>query len=74
MLLRQEKLGGVAAPDAGLREGERAEATIRSFARVFVRGIRQYLRRDFHPSDNANERPRSARGSRLTACQLTEAA
>ena len=23
--------------------------------RVFVRGIRQYLRRDFHPSDNRNE-------------------
>jgi predicted metal-dependent hydrolase len=24
--------------------------------RVFLRGIRQYLARDFHPSDNANER------------------
>lgn len=24
--------------------------------RVFVRGIRQYLRRDFHPSQNANEK------------------
>ncbi len=24
-------------------------------ARVFVRGIRQYLRRDFHPSDNPND-------------------
>ena len=23
--------------------------------RVFIRGIRQYLRRDFHPSDNPNE-------------------
>jgi len=50
MLLRQEKLGWRGTLRE-LRAGER-DPVVR---RVFLRGIREYLRRDFHPSDNANE-------------------
>ena len=51
VLLRQEKLGlrGVLRE---LREMRRDQPI---FRRVFVRGIRQYIRRGFHPSDNKNE-------------------
>ena len=51
MLLRQEKLG--------LRETLRQLGAMRQrdpvIRRVFIRGIRQYIRRDFHPRHNANE-------------------
>jgi len=49
-LLRQEKLGlrGTLRELAKMR---RQDPIIR---RVFLRGIRQYLRRDFHPNDNDN--------------------
>jgi uncharacterized protein len=51
MLLRQEKLG--------LRQTLRQLHMMRQrdpvIRRVFVAGIRQYIRRDFHPRDNANE-------------------
>jgi predicted metal-dependent hydrolase len=51
MLLRQEKLG--------LRELLRQLRTMRKddpvIRRVFIAGIRQYIRRDFHPRHNANE-------------------
>ena len=50
MLLRQEKLG--------LREVWRQLKVARKanpiMSRVFIRGIREYLRRDFHPWDNDN--------------------
>jgi uncharacterized protein len=51
MLLRQERLGlrGIVRELARMR---RQDPVIR---RVFVAGIRQYLRRDFHPSDNEND-------------------
>jgi predicted metal-dependent hydrolase len=39
----------------GLREGERARGDGPVITRVFLRGIRQYIRRDFHPNDNHNE-------------------
>ncbi len=49
MLLRQEKLGlrGI------LRDLRRQRDPV--IRRVFIRGIRQYLDRTFHPSDNPNE-------------------
>ena len=51
MLLRQEKLG--------LRETLRQLGRMRQrdpvIRRVFVHGIRQYIRRDFHPRQNRNE-------------------
>jgi predicted metal-dependent hydrolase len=50
-LLRQENLG--------LRRTWRELARMRRrepvLPRVFLRGIRQYMQRDFHPSDNKNE-------------------
>jgi uncharacterized protein len=51
MLLRQERLGwrGIRRQ---LREAQREDPVVR---RVFAHGIRQYIRRDFHPRDNANE-------------------
>ena len=52
MLLRQERLG----LRGTLRELARMRADDPIIRRVFLRGIRQYLRRDFHPRDNANER------------------
>ena len=57
MLLRQEKLGwrGFRRQMKGLRDGERARGDGPVITRVFLRGIRQYIRRDFHPSDNHNE-------------------
>ncbi len=51
MLLRQEKLGW-RETWRQLRAMRREDPVLR---RVFVRGIRQYIRRDFHPRDNANE-------------------
>jgi uncharacterized protein len=51
MLLRQEKLG-LRETLRQLRKMGRRDPVIR---RVFVAGIRQYIRRDFHPRDNANE-------------------
>jgi uncharacterized protein len=52
MLLRQERMG----LRATLRELAKMRAEDPIIRRVFLRGIRQYLRRDFHPRDNANER------------------
>ena len=52
MLLRQERLG----LRATLRELAKMRADDPIIRRVFLRGIRQYLRSDFHPRDNANER------------------
>ena len=51
MLLRQEKLGlrGI------LRELRKMRADDPIIQRVFIAGIKQYIRRDFHPRDNANE-------------------
>jgi uncharacterized protein len=51
MLLRQERLGwrGIRRQ---LRDAQRQDPVVR---RVFTDGIRQYLRRDFHPRDNAND-------------------
>lgn len=50
-LLRQERRGWRAVL-ADLRAMRQDDPLIR---RVFVRGIREYLRTDFHPSDNRNE-------------------
>ena len=50
MLLRQEKLSW-----GQLREQARRAGRDPVLSRVFARGIRQYIRRDFHPHDNANE-------------------
>jgi uncharacterized protein len=52
MLLRQEGLG----PLATLRELRRVPKRENVISRVFGRGIRQYLRRDFHPRDNDDSR------------------
>lgn len=52
MLMRQEALSPVRAWRQ-LGRMPRRDPIVR---RVFVRGIRQYLARDFHPSHNANER------------------
>jgi predicted metal-dependent hydrolase len=51
MLLRQEKLGvrGTLRELSKMRKGD---PIIR---RVFIAGIKQYIRRDFHPNNNANE-------------------
>ncbi len=51
MLVRQEKLG----LRGFLRELTKMRARDPVIRRVFVNGIKQYLRRDFHPRDNANE-------------------
>jgi uncharacterized protein len=51
MLLRQEKLGW-RGTWRELRRMRREDPVLR---RVFGRGIRQYIRRDFHPHDNAND-------------------
>ena len=51
MLLHQEKLGWRRL----VRELRTTRAGDPVVRRVFVAGIRQYLRRDFHPSDNAND-------------------
>jgi predicted metal-dependent hydrolase len=51
-LLRQEPTGVLGAL-RGLGRVPGREPVVR---RVFLRGIRQYLARDFHPSHNANER------------------
>jgi predicted metal-dependent hydrolase len=51
VLLRQEKLPWRQML-AELRRDQKQDPVVR---RVFVRGIRQYLRRNFHPRDNANE-------------------
>lgn len=50
MLMRQERLGVRGA----LRELGRMRREDPIIRRVFLRGIRQYLRRDFHPRDNDN--------------------
>jgi hypothetical protein len=51
MLLRQEKLprGELAKQLGQMRKDDPI------LRRVFLRGIRQYMRRDFHPRDNDNE-------------------
>jgi predicted metal-dependent hydrolase len=49
VLMRQERL----SPLAASRELGRMPARDPIVRRVFLRGIRQYLARDFHPSDNA---------------------
>src|ERR1700689_5553638 len=51
MLLRQEQLG-VRATMRELRKMRQRDPVVR---RVFIRGIREYIRRDFHPSQNRNE-------------------
>jgi uncharacterized protein len=51
MLLRQEPLGWREL----LRQLNAMRKTNPVIRRVFVAGIRQYIRRDFHPRDNANE-------------------
>jgi uncharacterized protein len=51
MLLRQERLG----LRATLRELAKMRKRDPVIRRVFIAGIRQYIRRDFHPRDNANE-------------------
>jgi predicted metal-dependent hydrolase len=51
ILLRQDGIGWRAA----LRELRALRDRDPVIRRVFVAGIRQYLRRDFHPRDNANE-------------------
>ncbi len=51
MLVRQEP-GGLRAFFRELRAMPARDPVVR---RVFVRGIKQYLRRNFHPRDNANE-------------------
>ncbi len=51
MLLRQEKLGWRETLRQ-LRAIKRQDPVVR---RVFVAGIRQYIRRDFHPRNSANE-------------------
>lgn len=57
MLLRQEKLGwrGLRAQLRRMNAGEKQRGDGPVITRVFLRGIRQYIRRDFHPSDNAND-------------------
>lgn len=50
MLVRQE--GGLRGFLRELRKLPPGESIMRD---VFLRGIREYIRRDFHPSDNANE-------------------
>lgn len=52
MLVRQERLGF----RTFLRQLGAMRARDPVIRRVFVNGIKQYLRRDFHPRDNANER------------------
>jgi uncharacterized protein len=51
MLLRQEKLGffGTLRELGKMRKGDPI------IQRVFINGIKQYMRRDFHPNNNANE-------------------
>ncbi|HSD90256.1 MAG TPA: metal-dependent hydrolase [Kofleriaceae bacterium] len=51
MLLRQEKLGFFGT----LRELRKMRQGDPIIQRVFIAGIRQYIRRDFHPRNNANE-------------------
>ncbi|HUS30806.1 MAG TPA: metal-dependent hydrolase [Kofleriaceae bacterium] len=51
MLLRQEKLG----LRGTLRELRKMRKDDPIIQRVFIKGIRQYMRRAFHPNDNANE-------------------
>lgn len=72
-LLRQERLGIVRVR----REVGRTPAEQRVIRRVFVRGIRQYIARDFHPSRNSTGRIASewlaARGMSLPG-DTTEAA
>jgi len=50
-LLRQERLGAVRS----LRSLGQVSRRDRIVSRVFLRGIRQYLARDFHPSDNPTD-------------------
>jgi len=73
MLLRQEPRGVLRA-GRDLRKVPMREPIIR---RVFLRGIRQYLARDFHPSHNATDRLAiewmAARGMSLPGA-ITEAA
>ena len=52
MLLRQEKLGLARRRCASCARCAADDPIIR---RVFLAGIRQYIRRDFHPRNNANE-------------------
>jgi hypothetical protein len=51
MLMRQEKRG----PRGMLRELAKMRKRDPILRRVFIRGIREYIRRDFHPSHIANE-------------------
>lgn len=53
MLLRQDRLG-LRALWRELREMRARRQDEPIFRRVFVRGIREYLRRDFHPDQNDN--------------------
>ena len=53
MLLRQDHIGPLTAWKR-LREARKVRKVEPIFRRVFVRGIRAYLARDFHPDDNDN--------------------
>ena len=52
VLLRQERLSWRGLPEVNPRRARREDPVLR---RVFGHGIRQYIRRGFHPRDNANE-------------------
>jgi len=51
MLLRQDQIGGLGAV-RHLREQSRRDPIVR---RVFLRGIREYIRKNFHPNQNPND-------------------
>jgi predicted metal-dependent hydrolase len=51
-LLRQDHVGGLGAVRQ-LREQGRRDPIVR---RVFLRGIREYIRRSFHPNQNPNDK------------------
>lgn len=55
-LIRQEKLGwrGIRAQLRAAKQGQKARGDGPVLTRVFLRGIRAYIRRDFHPNDTAN--------------------
>ena len=73
MLLRQERL----TPVGAWRQLGRLPAREPIVRRVFLRGIRQYLARDFHPSHNSTERIArewlAARGMSLPGASLEAA-
>ena len=63
--LRQDKVSAAQRDRQGCATAS-ASAT-RSSGACSSRGIRQYLRRDFHPNDNDDNEPRGRRGSQRVA-------